>query len=154
MVIACIITLYFFRQNLIGIHESSGKALKIMVATTVMAVVMLVWCGATLAVHGPVNHVPLAPDLSPKVEYEVVQGSDRVTGEKREMWQRDPAHRPTRAQDGDRRPRPARPSRSSTRPPASRKIRWASSASLSPSLAEQAAASRATGEHHRRDRRC
>ena len=31
------ITLYFCRQNLIGIHESSDKALKIMIATTVMA---------------------------------------------------------------------------------------------------------------------
>ena len=35
--IACAITLYFFRQNLLGIHESSDKALKIMIATTVMA---------------------------------------------------------------------------------------------------------------------
>ena len=26
VVIACLITLYFFRQNLVGIHESSGKA--------------------------------------------------------------------------------------------------------------------------------
>src|SRR5262245_10520879 len=53
--IACGITLYFFRQNLFGIHESSDKALKIMMATTVMGVVMLVWCGATLALKGPVN---------------------------------------------------------------------------------------------------
>src|SRR3989440_6520167 len=30
VVIACAITLYFFRQNLFGIHESSDKALKIM----------------------------------------------------------------------------------------------------------------------------
>ena len=66
MVIACAITLYFFRQNLLGIHESSDKALKIMIATTVMAVVMLVWCGVTLCVHGPVNRVPLAPDLNPR----------------------------------------------------------------------------------------
>ena len=36
--IACLITLYFFRENLLGIHESSGKALKIMIATTVMGV--------------------------------------------------------------------------------------------------------------------
>ena len=36
--IACATTLYFLRQNLLGIHESSGKALKIMIATTVMAV--------------------------------------------------------------------------------------------------------------------
>ena len=39
--IACAVTLYFLRQNLLGIHESSGKALKIMIATTVMAVIML-----------------------------------------------------------------------------------------------------------------
>ena len=28
VVIACVVTLYFFRQNLLGIHESSGKASK------------------------------------------------------------------------------------------------------------------------------
>ena len=66
VILACIITLYFFRQNLLGIHESSGKALKIMAATTVMAVVILVWCGITLCVKGPVNHVPLLPDFSAK----------------------------------------------------------------------------------------
>ena len=88
VLIACLITVYFFRQNLIGIHESSGKALKIMVATTIMAVVILAWCGATLAIRGPVNRVPLTPDLAPKVQYEVVAGIDRVTGEEREIWKR------------------------------------------------------------------
>jgi amino acid transporter len=91
VVIASLITLYFFRQNLLGIHESSGKALKIMVATTVMAVVMLAWCGVTLAVRGPVNRVPRAPDLRPKVEYASERIPDRVTGEIKEMWQRDAA---------------------------------------------------------------
>ena len=71
VVIASLITLYFFRQNLLGIHESSGKALKIMIATTIMAVVVLGWCGATLIVQGPVCSVPMAPDLSPKVEMQV-----------------------------------------------------------------------------------
>ncbi len=88
VVIACLITLYFFRQNLLGIHESSGKALKIMFATTIMAAVMLIWCGATLLVRGPVNKVPTTPDLSPKVEYEVVKLPDRVTGVEKEMWRR------------------------------------------------------------------
>jgi amino acid transporter/nucleotide-binding universal stress UspA family protein len=50
---AVLVTLYFFWQNLKGIHESSDKAFKIMVATTVMAVVILSWCGLTLAVQGP-----------------------------------------------------------------------------------------------------
>jgi amino acid transporter/nucleotide-binding universal stress UspA family protein len=89
VVIACLITLYFFRQNILGIHESSGKALKIMYATTIMAAVILIWCGATLLVRGPVNKVPMTPDLTPKVEYEVVTLPDRVTGEEKEMWNRD-----------------------------------------------------------------
>jgi hypothetical protein len=67
VVIAALVTLYFFRQNLIGIHESSDKAMKIMIATTVMAVILLAWCGITLALEGPKNTVPLAPDLAPKL---------------------------------------------------------------------------------------
>ncbi len=89
VIIACLITLYFFRQNLLGIHESSGKALKIVVATTIMAVVMLIWCGITLLVQGPVNKVPFGPDFSPKVEYELVTGTDRVTGIEKQMWKVD-----------------------------------------------------------------
>lgn len=90
--IACVITVYFFILNRRGIHESSGKALKIMIATTIMAAVMLLWCGTTLALRGfqPVNSVPLAPDLSPKVEYQVVENAkDRITGEEKSMWLRD-----------------------------------------------------------------
>ena len=69
VVIACSITLYFFRQNLFGIPESSDKAVKIMGATTVMGVIMLIWCGVTLAVQGPVNkEIPWQPDFSKKVE--------------------------------------------------------------------------------------
>src|SRR5579872_4270999 len=90
IVIAICITLYFFRKNLIGIHESSGKALKIMGFTTIVAVIVLVWCGITLVVKGPVNRVPIRPDLSPKVQYEVETGPDRMTGELREQWKRDP----------------------------------------------------------------
>src|SRR3990172_4534609 len=53
--IACAVTLYFLNKNLLGIHESSGKALRIMMATTIMGVIMLAWSGATLALRGPVN---------------------------------------------------------------------------------------------------
>ncbi|HJT77770.1 MAG TPA: amino acid permease [Gemmataceae bacterium] len=76
--LACLITLYFFRQNVIGIHESSDKAVKIMIATTVMAVVIIGWCLFTLAVQGRahrtddpavVNTVPLTPDLRPHPDY-------------------------------------------------------------------------------------
>src|SRR4029077_3550735 len=93
IIIARCITLYYFLKNLIGIHESSGKALKIMGFTTVVAVIVLVWCGVTLAVRGPANPgiVPLIPDLSPKFEMAVdEQGIDRMTGERREVWVRDP----------------------------------------------------------------
>jgi amino acid transporter/nucleotide-binding universal stress UspA family protein len=66
VLIAVAITLYFFRKNLIGIQESSDKAMKIMIATTLMAVVILIWCGITLAVQGPVNPVPWQPQLKPR----------------------------------------------------------------------------------------
>jgi amino acid transporter/nucleotide-binding universal stress UspA family protein len=93
VVIAIAITLYFFRQNIIGIHESSDKALKIMIATTVMALVILVWCAITLWVRGgPVNTVPIRPDLGPKVEYREVTRDDPLSGEKDvAMWVKDKA---------------------------------------------------------------
>lgn len=69
VVIACSITLYFFRKNLIGIHESSQKALNIMIATTIMAVIIIAWCGVTLWIEGPRNNVPLLPDLGLKPNY-------------------------------------------------------------------------------------
>lgn len=48
VVFASAVTIYFFRQNLRGIHESSDKAFKIMIATTVMAVILIGWCLVTL----------------------------------------------------------------------------------------------------------
>jgi amino acid transporter len=92
--IACGITIYFYRQNLLGIHESSGKALKIMIFTTIMAAVILVWAGVTLMMRGPANPLPSPiPDLSKKVQYEVVEVEvDRVNQEKLEtpmkVWAR------------------------------------------------------------------
>jgi amino acid transporter/nucleotide-binding universal stress UspA family protein len=65
--IAIAITIYFWRVNIRGMHESSDKALKIMAATTVMGVVMVVWCLVTLAMHPEKAHLPTAvPDLSVK----------------------------------------------------------------------------------------
>jgi amino acid transporter len=87
--IAIAITIYFFRKNLVGIHESSGKALRIMWFTTAVAAIVLVWCAATLLFRGPANRLPTRPDLNPKIEYQVVRAPDRVTGEVREMWLRD-----------------------------------------------------------------
>src|SRR5271157_4476695 len=41
---AAVVTIYFWRKNVIGIHESSEKALRIMQITTVMVVILIVWC--------------------------------------------------------------------------------------------------------------
>src|SRR5713226_8773400 len=59
---AVAVTLYFWWENIKGIHESSGKALRIMYVTTAMVVVMLVWCGYTLWMRGV--HLPPWPEPS------------------------------------------------------------------------------------------
>jgi amino acid transporter/nucleotide-binding universal stress UspA family protein len=94
VILAVSVTLYFFWQNLRGIHESSNKALKIMYATTVMAVVILVWCGITLLVNGPSQSVPLTPDLNTKLEHEEIAATEapdqsRYNKEEKDVWIRD-----------------------------------------------------------------
>ena len=42
-VFAAIVTVYFWWQNIKGIHESSDKALEVMKITTVMVVILLLW---------------------------------------------------------------------------------------------------------------
>lgn len=49
---ACLITLYFWRKNVIGIEESSEKSWRIMQMTTVMGVILLAWSGYTLWLRG------------------------------------------------------------------------------------------------------
>ncbi len=49
---AVLVTLYFWWQNIKGIHESSERALQIMKITTVMVVMLIVWCLLTLAKRG------------------------------------------------------------------------------------------------------
>jgi len=51
-VFAAIVTLYFWRKNIIGIHESSEKALRIMQITTVMVVMLIAWCVITILKNG------------------------------------------------------------------------------------------------------
>src|SRR6478752_3975677 len=45
--IAVLVTLYFWRRNTRGIHESSDDALKIMYVTTAMIVILIVWSGVS-----------------------------------------------------------------------------------------------------------
>src|SRR5664279_1698219 len=54
-----VITAYFWWKNTQGIHESSGQALRIMQITTVMVVLLIVWCVVTLIMHPA--HLPPFP---------------------------------------------------------------------------------------------
>lgn len=56
-----IVTSYFWRSNIRGIHESSGKALRIMQITTVMVVIFLIWCPLTILLEPQTRHLPPAP---------------------------------------------------------------------------------------------
>ncbi len=59
---AIAVTIYFWWENVKGIPESSGKALRIMYVTTVMVVLMLAWCGYTIWMRGV--HLPPWPEPS------------------------------------------------------------------------------------------
>jgi len=54
-----VVTIYFWWKNTQGIHESSEQALRIMQITTVMVVVLIIWCVITLVVHPA--HLPPLP---------------------------------------------------------------------------------------------
>ena len=49
---AILATVYFWRKNVIGMHESSQKALRIMQLTTVMVVILIAWCVVTVLLKG------------------------------------------------------------------------------------------------------
>jgi amino acid transporter len=59
---AALVTIYFWWENIKGIPESSEKALRIMYVTTIMVVIMIVWCCYTLWARGV--HLPPWPRLS------------------------------------------------------------------------------------------
>ncbi len=54
-----VVTGFFWWKNTQGIHESSEQALRIMQITTVMVVVLILWCLVTLVVHPA--HLPPLP---------------------------------------------------------------------------------------------
>ncbi len=65
-VFAVFVVLYFWWKNTQGIHESSEKALQIMIVTTVMVVILIIWCTITVfrvPVQMPPN--PLHPGVVP-----------------------------------------------------------------------------------------
>ena len=58
---AILVVLYFWWKNLQGIHESSEKAMFIMRVTTVMVVILIVWCLVTIfKIHA---HLPPMPSI-------------------------------------------------------------------------------------------
>jgi hypothetical protein len=58
-VIAILITVYFWWRNTKGLHESSDDALRIMQITTVMVVILILWCLLTILQRG--GALPPAP---------------------------------------------------------------------------------------------
>src|ERR1041384_4105187 len=58
MLIAIGITIYFWRINIVGIGESSQKAMRIMQLTTVMGVSVILWACLTFVLHPPTRHLP------------------------------------------------------------------------------------------------
>jgi amino acid transporter len=61
---AVVVVIYFWWKNIQGIHESSEKALQIMIITTVMVVILIVWCTLTVfkvPIQTPPN--PLHPGV-------------------------------------------------------------------------------------------
>ncbi|WP_319588782.1 APC family permease [uncultured Desulfobulbus sp.] len=63
------VTIYFWRQNTIGIHESSQKALRIMQITTVMVVTLIAWCLYTVLAKG-FQPVPLPSIANLRLNHE------------------------------------------------------------------------------------
>jgi len=57
---AVLVTAYFWWMNIKGIHESSGKALRIMQITTIMVIALVIWCPLTILLRDKI-YVPPAP---------------------------------------------------------------------------------------------
>ncbi len=77
--LAILVTLYFWYENLKGVHESSGKALRIMQITTVMVGIILVWAPLTLFIRGEWGNLPPPPTPSNLTFSEDAQGWLRGT---------------------------------------------------------------------------
>src|SRR6202522_4076134 len=58
-VFAAVVTIYYWWQNIKGIEESSGKAMRVMQITTVMVVILLIWGVYSVFLTG--SHLPPSP---------------------------------------------------------------------------------------------
>src|SRR5579872_1505476 len=59
--VAVLITIYFWWANIKGVHESSGKALRIMQITTVMVVMLMIGCPLTILLKDRWHNLPPLP---------------------------------------------------------------------------------------------
>ncbi|MBI4447109.1 MAG: APC family permease [Acidobacteria bacterium] len=59
--IAILIIFYFWRKNIIGIEESSAKAMNIMKVATIMVVLLVLWGGISILARG--GELPPAPSI-------------------------------------------------------------------------------------------
>ena len=59
--IAILVTIYFWWRNTMGIHESSGDALRIMYVTTVMVVMLILWAGYSIISQPDKQRLPPSP---------------------------------------------------------------------------------------------
>ena len=66
---AIAVTAFFWWKNIQGIHESSEQALRIMQITTVMVVMLIVWCLITLIAH-PATLPPLPSKANITLDHE------------------------------------------------------------------------------------
>jgi amino acid transporter len=58
---AVLVTIYFWWENIKGVHESSGKTLRIMQITTVMVAILLIWCPLTIILKNRWGNIPPPP---------------------------------------------------------------------------------------------
>ncbi len=65
-VFGSLVAIYFWWKNTQGIHESSQKAVQIMIVTTVMVVILIIWCTITvLRVPVQIPPSPFHPGMVP-----------------------------------------------------------------------------------------
>ena len=81
-----IVTIYFWWINIKGVHESSGKALRIMQITTVMVAIFLIWCPLTMLLRGGPAQIPPAP-----LPHNLVFGDESLGWFKGTFWPAVPA---------------------------------------------------------------
>ena len=75
---AIVVTAYFWRKNIQGLHESSQKALRIMQITTVMVVILIVWCTGTILMNPALRHLPPAPSKTAILAANVASHGDTL----------------------------------------------------------------------------